>query len=108
MLPDPKVKCPATGFARSCREIISECDCPKFVSIKMQHPQTGEHVDKHGCVDAFLPLLLIEGAQMSRQAGAAVESLRNEIVKANDEAKAGIRSLLQGDQGARLLQFPGK
>lgn len=108
MLPDHKVKCPATGFARTCREIISECDCPKFVSIKGRDPQTGAELDRHGCVDGFLPLLLIEGAQMSRQTGAAVESLRNEIVNANDEAKAGLRSLLQGDQGARLLQFPGK
>jgi hypothetical protein len=106
-LPDPRVKCPATGFARSCRKIIAECDCPKFVSIKGQDPQTGAIVDREGCVDSFLPLLLIEGAQMSRQTGAAVESLRNEIIRANDEAKAKLRSLLQSEQGARLLQSPG-
>jgi hypothetical protein len=81
MLPDPKIKCPATAFARSCREIVAECDCPKFVSIRGRDPQTGADVDRAGCVDSFLPLLLIEGAQMSRQAGAAVESLRNEIMK---------------------------
>ena len=81
MLPDLKVKCPATGFKRSCRDIISECDCPKFVSIKGHDPQTGAVVDRHGCVDSFLPLLLIENAQMSRQTGAAVESFRNEVLK---------------------------
>jgi hypothetical protein len=90
MLPDPKVRCPATAFARSCREIIAECDCPKFVSVRGHDPQTGADVDRAGCVDSFLPLLLIEGAQMSRQAGAAVESLRNEIVKAEDAA-TGVR-----------------
>lgn len=82
MLPDHKVKCPATAFARSCREIVVACDCPKFVSIKGRDPQTGADVDRHGCVDSFLPLLLIENAQVSRQTGAAVESFRNELVKA--------------------------
>lgn len=80
MLPDPKLKCPATAFTRSCREIIADCDCPKFVSIKGHDPQTGAVVDRHGCVDSFLPLLLIEGAQMSRQTAAAIESFRNEVV----------------------------
>lgn len=84
MLPDPKLRCPATGFTRTCREILAECDCPKFVSVRGRDPQTGADVDRHGCVDSFLPLLLIENAQMSRQTGAAVESFRNEVVKANE------------------------
>jgi hypothetical protein len=84
MLPDSKVKCPATAFARSCREIVAECDCPKFVSLKGKNPQTGVDVETWGCVDSFLPLLLIENAQMSRQTGAAVESFRNEVVRAHE------------------------
>lgn len=103
MLPDQKVKCPATGFTRSCRDIVHECDCPKFVSIKMQHPQTGEQIDKHGCVDSFLPLLLIENSQQVRQTGAAVESLRNEIISANDEAKGKLRAFLS--QPSNLLEL---
>lgn len=94
MLPEPKIKCPATAFARSCREIISECDCPKFVKIIGQDPQTGNPVDRFGCVDSFLPLLLIENAQMSRQTGAAVESFRNEVVRANEDAARGWRDTL--------------
>lgn len=93
MLPDPKVKCPATGFAKSCRDIISKCDCPKFVSIKGRDPQTGQEVDRHGCVDSFLPLLLIENAQMSRQTGAAVESFRNEVIKAGQERRDVVERL---------------
>ncbi len=104
MLPDPKLRCPATGFARSCRDVLSECDCPKFVAIRGRDPQTGADVDRHGCIDSFLPHLLIENAQQSRQVGAAVESLRNEIVRANDEAKAKLRTLLAEPQGS-LLQF---
>lgn len=105
MLPDHKVRCPATGFARSCREVLAECDCPKFVSIKGANPQTGEVTEKSGCVDSFLPMLLLEGAQQSRQAGAAVESLRNEIVRANDDAKAKLREFLA--RGSNVLQIRG-
>ena len=94
MLPDRNIRCPATGFAKSCREILSECDCPKFVTIKGTDPQTGAVVDKSGCVDSFLPLLLIENAQMSRQTGAAVESLRNEAVQGRDTAEIMTRNLL--------------
>jgi hypothetical protein len=34
-----------------------------------------------------MPILLIENAQMSRQTGAAVESFRNEMVKANESGR---------------------
>ena len=84
MLPDPKIKCPATGFAKSCRDILAKCDCPKFVRITGVNPQTGEHVDKTGCIDSFLPMLLIENSQQQRQTGAAVESFRNEMVRLNN------------------------
>ncbi len=98
MLPDPKIRCPATAFARTCREVLSECDCPKFVTIRGKDPQTGAEIDRSGCVDGFLPLLLIENAQMSRQTGAAVESFRNEVINANEqtrEAIANARRLLK-------------
>jgi hypothetical protein len=80
MMPDPKVMCPATGFAKSCRSIIAECDCPKFVRITGMDPNTGQSVDRVGCSDAFLPMLLIENSQQQRQTAAAVESFRNAMV----------------------------
>ena len=95
MLPDGKIKCPATGFKRSCRDIVAKCDCPKFVTIRGRDPQTGADVDKSGCVDGFLPLLLIENAQMSRQTGAAVESFRNEIAKDREAAQERAHQILQ-------------
>lgn len=94
MLPDPKVKCPATGFAKTCRSIVSKCDCPKFVTIRGRDPQTGAEADRSGCVDSFLPLLLIENAQQSRQTGAAVESFRNEVVKAEEQRQVAVRQLI--------------
>ena len=84
MLPDKNIKCPATGFAKSCREIVSDCDCPKFVKISGVNPNDGQQIDKFGCIDSFLHMLLIENSQMQRQTGAAVESFRNEMIKANE------------------------
>lgn len=86
MLPPATTRCPATGFARACREIITECDCPKFVKISGVNPNDGQPVDKFGCIDSFLHMLLIENSQQQRQTGAAVESFRNEMVKLNRAA----------------------
>jgi len=92
MLPNPEVRCPATAFKRTCHSIITEpgCKCPKWVSVKGTNPQTGEPVDHWGCVDTFLPMLLIENAQQTRQAGAAVESFRNETLRQNQEAREAL------------------
>ena len=58
--------------------------CAWFVQLRGQHPQTGKDIDEYGCAIAWTPILQIETAQQSRQAGAAVESFRNEMVKANE------------------------
>ncbi len=86
MLPDKNIKCPATGFAKSCREIVADCDCPKFIKISGVNPNDGQPIDRFGCIDSFLHMLLIENSQMQRQTGAAVESFRNEMVKANENS----------------------
>jgi hypothetical protein len=82
--PDPSIKCPYTGFAKPCRELA--LSCPKFVHIAGNNPNTGEPVNRYGCSDGFLPMLLIENSQQARQTGAAVESFRNEMVRLNDRA----------------------
>ncbi len=101
MLPDKNIKCPATGFSRSCREIVAECDCPKFVKICGVNPNDGQPIDKFGCIDSFIHILLIENSQMQHQTGAAVESFRNEMVKANEYSQrmlAASSQLLIGEK----------
>jgi hypothetical protein len=46
-----------------------------------KNPQTGQDVSQWDCAITWLPMLLIEGSQQTRQAGAAIESFRNEVVK---------------------------
>jgi hypothetical protein len=74
-----KDNCPLNGF-----EPCKKFDCAWFIQIRGTDPNTGEEVDDWGCSMAWMPMLLIENAQQSRQTGAAVESFRNEMVKSND------------------------
>lgn len=55
--------------------------CPWWTRVIGKNPQSEEMIDDWRCAVALLPMLLIENAQVSRQAGATVASLRNEIVK---------------------------
>ena len=60
--------------------------CPWFTRVIGKHPQSEEMVDNWHCAIATLPMLLVENAQVERQTGAAVESMRNDIVASATEA----------------------
>lgn len=79
-IPDKSIMCHRTGFAKSCREIVLEGQCRLWTHIRGMDNNTGAEIDRYGCADEFLPLLLIENSNLQRQTGAAVESLRNENV----------------------------
>lgn len=76
---EPKSNCPLDGF-NPCRQL----ECGWFTQVRGTNPNTGEAVDSWGCAVTWLPMLLIENAQQSRQTGAAVESFRNEMVAGNE------------------------
>lgn len=76
---EAKPNCPLNNF-NPCKEL----DCAWFMRIRGANPNTGEEVDEWGCSMAWLPVLMIENSQQQRQTGAAVESFRNEMVKANE------------------------
>lgn len=77
-----KNNCPINNF-----EPCKQFDCAWFVQIRGQNPQTGQEVDEYACAVAWIPMLQIENSQMQRQTGAAVESFRNEMVKANQSSQ---------------------
>ena len=60
--------------------------CPWWTQIRGTNPNTGEPVDRWQCAIAWLPILLIENAQMQHQTGAAMESFRNHMVEGVIEA----------------------
>ena len=100
MLPDEKIRCPATGFAKSCRAIVAKYDCPKFVKISGVNPNDGQPIDKFGCIDSFIHMLLIENSMLQRQTGAAVESFRNVSERANERTLDLMRAAQLGFRGA--------
>lgn len=87
---ESKANCPLDGF-NPCRQL----DCAWFMKVRGTNPNTGEEIDDYGCSMAWMPVLLIENSQQQRQTGAAVESFRNEMVKANDVSQQVLRATIQ-------------
>lgn len=81
MFPDKAIMCHRTGFEKSCLSCVVEHRCQLWTQIVGTDPQTGVDVNRYGCADSFMPLLMIENSQMQRQTGAAVESLRNVVAR---------------------------
>jgi hypothetical protein len=79
---DPGLVCPLHR-----KDVSKVCHhCPWWISVRGTNKNTGEEIDRWGCAIGFLPLLLIENAQMQNRTGAAVESFRNELVSGVVEA----------------------
>lgn len=87
---EAKPNCPLNGF-EPCKAL----DCAWFMSIRGKNPNTGEDIDEWGCSMAWLPVLMIENSQQQCQTGAAVESFRNEMVKANENSQQVLLATMQ-------------
>ena len=71
-----------------CPLIKKDCiglQCSWFTQIRGMNPNTGEEIDEWGCAITWMPMLMIENSQQQRSTSAAVESFRNETVKANQQ-----------------------
>ena len=75
---EQKTNCPLDSF-KPCKQL----DCAWFIAVRGNNPNTGEEIDDYGCSMAWMPILMIENSQQQRSTGAAIESFRNEMVKAN-------------------------
>jgi hypothetical protein len=73
-----------------CPLVKKDClglQCAWFTQVRGHNPNTGKEVDEWACAITWLPVLLIENSQQQRSTGAAVESFRNEMVKANERSQ---------------------
>jgi hypothetical protein len=87
---EAKPNCPLNGFS-PCKQL----ECAWFIQIRGKNPNTGEDVDEWGCAQAWLPILMIENSQQQRSTGAAVESFRNEMAKANENSQNVLLATMQ-------------
>lgn len=72
-----------------CPLIKKDCigtKCMWFTKIQGYDINTGKEVDDYQCAISLLPMLLVENSGQQRQTGAAVESFRNEMIKANEKS----------------------
>jgi hypothetical protein len=70
-----------------CPLIKKDCvglTCAWYTRVQGFDMNSGAQVDSYECAISWLPMLLIENSGQQRQTGAAVESFRNEMVKANE------------------------
>jgi hypothetical protein len=100
--------CHETGFEKSCRDMVINCNCAKWVKLQMKHPQTEAQIDEWKCADSWGPLLQVALIQSieNRMIGlqAATESFRNETVKANQQACQVIAATAMQRNGAVLIE----
>jgi len=64
-----------------------ELKCAWFTRIQGYDMNTGAQVDEYQCAVTLMPMLLVENSGQQRQTGAAVESFRNEMVRANEQSQ---------------------
>jgi len=74
-----------SDFCPLIQKKCKEHKCKFYIQVIGMNPNTGQDVNEWNCAVAWLPMLLIEGSQQTRQAGAAIESFRNEMVKTNEK-----------------------
>ena len=79
-----------------CPLLKKECigiQCAWFTQVRGHNHNTGKEVDEWSCAVVWLPVLLIENSQQQRSTGAAVESFRNEMVKANESSQQALLAM---------------
>jgi hypothetical protein len=79
-----------------CPLLKKDCiglQCAWFTQMRGHNPNTGKEIDEWSCAMTWLPILLIENSQQQRSTGAAVESFRNEMVKANESSQQALLAM---------------
>ena len=91
-----------------CPLIKKDCvglTCAWYTRVQGYDMNSGNQVDNYECAISWLPMLLIENSGQQRQTGAAVESFRNEMVKANETQTKLILATASGEsQQPKLLR----
>jgi hypothetical protein len=90
-----------------CPLVKKDCvglTCAWFTRVQGVDTNTGNQVDEFQCAIAWMPMLLIENSGQQRQTGAAVESFRNEMVKANEISQQVLLASMKENQESLQLQ----
>ena len=67
-------------FCPLIKEDCIQFKCAFWTHLRGTHPQSGKDMDEYDCAVRWLPVMVIETTQQTRQVGAAVESFRNQVI----------------------------
>jgi hypothetical protein len=73
--------------------------CQWYINVKGKDPQSEKIIDQWGCAMGWLPVLILENAQINRGQTQAIESFRNEMVKGQN-----VFNLLTANMKKRLKE----
>jgi len=82
MTVEVKLSCPLGSKCEEAKDGALH-RCHWYMQVRGVNHNTGETVDEWRCAMAWMPMLLIENSGMQRSTSAAIESFRNETIKAN-------------------------
>ena len=94
-----------------CPLIKKEClglQCAWFTKVAGYDTNTGKEVEEWQCAIAWMPMLMIENSRQQRQTGAAVESFRNELAKAQQASHALVGSAVANQSTNSLIDVTPK
>jgi hypothetical protein len=95
---ESKSNCPLNKF-----EPCKLWDCSWFIEVKGKHPQTGTDMNEWGCAVAWLPVMMIDNSKQQHSTASAVESFRNEMVKANEVSQRVLLAAANVPQQAQTM-----
>jgi len=75
--------------------------CKFWITVAGTNPQTGEQINNSDCSFAWMPILMVENSRVNRGTSTAVESFRNEMVKANEVSQ---QVLIAAAQQSMLIE----
>ena len=77
--------------------------CPLWVQLRGKDPQSEQEIDSWGCSLMWLPKLLIENAQQSRQNGASADKVATEVAKFHESMVKMNYLAIAANKGVQLL-----
>lgn len=85
-------------YGSKCEEIRDNkiYRCNLYIQLAGTDPGSGQLIDQWRCAQAWIPILLVENSMQQRNTAAAVESFRNEMVKANSNIQTNLLSNQSG------------
>jgi hypothetical protein len=83
-LPPKDQLCHRTGFAQSCRLLVAEGKCGRWMTLEGEDPASGAPLIQSRCMDDWVPWLLVDNSRKIQNGTLgvqkAVERFRNHAV----------------------------